>query len=371
MKVRTRQDSADDEWNIDVDDDGRWITTENGHKVHLNEEGDPDKGHPKVIEKMTSGGDKEKKKQEKEEKSGDKEVEGGRTKTVATTVEQANGIGKSILGDIYERHRIENSLASTPRESFSDGSGGEEFAPFKADYGKLSVETANTFNDTIDKFSLEFDTTLQKVRMMDEKETFRANIGSGVFASVWHDYETDGSTLTINPIKCADYGKLAERIKELSEAGYCAKVKPGLEGNYVPTHEFGHTLVDMITPLNKKRNWVGADYKKVERVRKEINSIYTRYISEIAKLEEEKKFWSDKFTNLDTPALERQEAFDQVVNAKKKLKEKKISVYSMANADEFIAESFANEMIGEKSNPYGAEVMKVLREAFGRKQDDR
>lgn len=42
----------------DEDDKGRWITTDNGHKVHLNEEGEPDKGNPKVIEKM-QGQDKE------------------------------------------------------------------------------------------------------------------------------------------------------------------------------------------------------------------------------------------------------------------------------------------------------------------------
>ena len=45
---------------IRMDDDadgeeGRWITTENGHHVYLNEEGDPDKGNPHVIEAMTGG----------------------------------------------------------------------------------------------------------------------------------------------------------------------------------------------------------------------------------------------------------------------------------------------------------------------------
>ena len=34
------------------EDEGRWITTENNHKVHLNEEGEPDKGNPHVIEAM-------------------------------------------------------------------------------------------------------------------------------------------------------------------------------------------------------------------------------------------------------------------------------------------------------------------------------
>jgi len=42
-------------YGVRMDDDGRWITTENGHKVHLNEEGDPDIGNKHVIEKMTGG----------------------------------------------------------------------------------------------------------------------------------------------------------------------------------------------------------------------------------------------------------------------------------------------------------------------------
>lgn len=46
-RLLERADRADDE-------KGSWITTENGHKVHLNEEGQPDKGNPHVIEKMES-----------------------------------------------------------------------------------------------------------------------------------------------------------------------------------------------------------------------------------------------------------------------------------------------------------------------------
>ena len=40
------------------DEEGRWITTENDHKIHLNEEGVPDKGNPHVIQAM-NGGDRE------------------------------------------------------------------------------------------------------------------------------------------------------------------------------------------------------------------------------------------------------------------------------------------------------------------------
>lgn len=37
------------------DDDGQWITTENNHKIHLNEEGVPDKGNPFVVQAMNDG----------------------------------------------------------------------------------------------------------------------------------------------------------------------------------------------------------------------------------------------------------------------------------------------------------------------------
>ena len=37
-------------------DEGSWITTENGHHVHLNSEGEPDKGNPHVISAMKGGG---------------------------------------------------------------------------------------------------------------------------------------------------------------------------------------------------------------------------------------------------------------------------------------------------------------------------
>ena len=40
------------------DDKGHWITTKNHHKVHLNEEGEPDMGNPNVIEAMTSSEEK-------------------------------------------------------------------------------------------------------------------------------------------------------------------------------------------------------------------------------------------------------------------------------------------------------------------------
>lgn len=39
-----------------LDEEGRWVTTENDHKVHINEEGVPDKGNPHVLATMRGEG---------------------------------------------------------------------------------------------------------------------------------------------------------------------------------------------------------------------------------------------------------------------------------------------------------------------------
>ena len=40
---------------LDAKDEGRWVTTENDHRIHLNEEGVPDKGNPHVLRAITNG----------------------------------------------------------------------------------------------------------------------------------------------------------------------------------------------------------------------------------------------------------------------------------------------------------------------------
>ena len=51
---KRRQDRLDAK-----EDEGQWITTENGHHVHLNEEGEPDKGNKHVVAAMSVGEKKE------------------------------------------------------------------------------------------------------------------------------------------------------------------------------------------------------------------------------------------------------------------------------------------------------------------------
>lgn len=68
----------------DADDEGQWITTENGHRVHLSENGIPDLGNRHVIEKMMSGGSTRTVKRQK-------------IQTVAMPTEFKKGPGKKVL----------------------------------------------------------------------------------------------------------------------------------------------------------------------------------------------------------------------------------------------------------------------------------
>lgn len=69
---------------MDAEDEGQWITTENGHRVHLSENGIPDLGNRHVIEKMMSGGNTRTVKRQK-------------IQTVAMPTEFKKGPGKKAL----------------------------------------------------------------------------------------------------------------------------------------------------------------------------------------------------------------------------------------------------------------------------------
>lgn len=52
VRMKARMDANEDK--------GRWVTTENDHKIHFNEGGEPDMGNPHVIAVMKGGGKKTK-----------------------------------------------------------------------------------------------------------------------------------------------------------------------------------------------------------------------------------------------------------------------------------------------------------------------
>jgi hypothetical protein len=280
---------------------------------------------------------------ERKEKQADKEEK-----------QDANQSANNILGNAYENHRINNELRSVPLEEMQDS----PFSSVSASYDHISDETASKINDTLGKLTSEYDTPLCKISTMDASQA----LGNTAFATTRHNYSVDTAEIILNPMKMNDYEKMTERIMELVEKGYCPQIPPESAGEYIITHEFGHTILNMRDTLSDSQNWVGADFETIRIARSEINEIYEEYISAIGQLESEKK--SLEFEVIMGTADE--QTVEKAKEAAQALSEAKISNYSLTNVDEFLAESFANEKLGYNSNPYSERVVAVLDKYFGR-----
>lgn len=268
-----------------------------------------------------------------------------------STVAEINRGGTNMLAEAYERHRIKNGLTSVPFDRLGD----TQSVVF-ADYGKMSIESATAFNDTLQSLISEYDTPIQRVRTMTREEFAQL---PHAFASVTHDYTVDSAELIINPTKCKDFSKLTDRIKEISENGWCVKIPDEHAERYVATHEFAHTLMNLEQPLRDKTNWLNADYGKIKAARKEIKAVHKEYMLEVERLTKIKD--EAELLALTEITDEHWKAAEDAVDA---LDAVKISDYSLENADEFMAEAFTNEKIGIASNKYSKQVLDILDKYF-------
>ena len=259
-----------------------------------------------------------------------------------------NDYGSKMLASMYDRHTKENNLrrvGSSQANTLSFTVG--------ADYKNVSEGTARAFNRTIADLAKTYDTPLQKIRTMDAKE---AALSNDTFAKVFHVYANDSAEMVINPVKCKDIGKMTDRIYELSQKGYTVQIDKKDAEKYVPTHEFAHTLLNAQQPI---KSFVGVDVGKYKSAQREIRKLWEEYSSEVGKLDATfKKAEMDFILGIGTreSALEAKSALDSV----------KISKYSLANADEFMAEAFTESIIGTKQSKYSNMVMAVLDKYFKR-----
>jgi hypothetical protein len=184
-----------------------------------------------------------------------------------------------------------------------------------------------------------------------------AVMSQNTFARVSHNYSVDSAEMLINPVKCKDVSALAERITELQERGYCVRIQAGREAEYIVTHEFGHSILDMGGSLSQ--NWVGANFSAVRSARTEIESIYAEYIADVSRAE-------SAFKKAEFDFIMGSGTSEKALALKEELGSIKLSTYSLSNADEFLAESFTNQKIGVSSNPYAERAVSVLDKYFGR-----
>lgn len=274
-------------------------------------------------------------------------------------LETINQKATDALLEAMDARREYFGMTTLPSSEFRNTKLGAEFS---ANYTGISIESATAFNDTITKLSKDYYTGFASIKVGDPKEFF----GTSIFASTTHQNIVGKKTLTLNPIKTNDFNKMVERIEDLSKTGYAVKLSDGKAGEYIATHEFAHSLIDMKGSL---KNYVGLDEKLMKRIRKEVEKVFDEYLAEIAELEiviaDKKK--NPAFTDLSISAEEQMKAFKELQDAQNDLKKVKISKYSMENSDEFLAEAFTQAKIGEDRSPYTDKLMKIIDKYFKRK----
>jgi hypothetical protein len=262
-----------------------------------------------------------------------------------------NQDGTDSLLDAYERRREYYGLNLVPADQLR----GNSLNNVKVDYTGVSVETAEAFNTTISGLSEEYLSGITRVRVADPKEVF----GASFFAQTQHNDTIGQNVLVINPYKCSDAEKMIERIRELSDRGYCVKIPEGMEAQYVATHEFAHGLLDM---QETRKSLIGMDWKSTNKARREIKVMYQEYMDEIRSIEAEitELRKQPALTDFSASAEEQMEAFRKIKEAQDRLSSVRISEYSMENADEFMAEAFTQHRIGVGQSEYSDRVMEVL-----------
>ena len=277
-----------------------------------------------------------------------------KAKANAKTEKQDTNL-QGALADVYERRRLSQNLHMTPYKDLPSG----DMNPIQVSLQNLNAKAREQFENVISKLSKKYDTSLMRIRTMSPQET----LGNTAFATTWHTYSFGSAEMIINPVKFRDYDKMVERIKELRTSGYAPKIREGAEGEYVATHEFAHTLINMQEPLSKSKNWVNLDLPKIRSARKEITKLFDEYKNEVSILEKDfKKAELDVIMGTSSDA-------QAALKAKEKLESVRISRYSLTDVDEFMADGFAQANLADKTSPYAKKIMDILDKYYAVKND--
>ena len=267
------------------------------------------------------------------------------------TIADISQAGTEQLMDMYEYRRKKFGLNLVPAEELAKSS----LNPVTANYEGVSLETAEAFNEVITELGSEYLSALTHIEVGAAKDFF----GKGVFATTQHNTGTADKHLVLNPVNVKDYEKMTERIRTLSQRGWCAKVAPENAGRYVATHEFAHTLLDMETSL---KNFVGFDGKETRKVRKQVIALYDEYKKTVISAQSRFKdaefhFIMEMTDEAQQVAMARQKEFEAI----------KISDYSLQSADEFFAEAFTHARLVGTDNVYVDRVMGIIDEHYRRR----
>ena len=268
--------------------------------------------------------------------------------------ERSEEKAKDLLYESYENNRIKGDLSLTPADELKTI---DNYKGIGADYNpkRIAPEVADAFNESIEDINKKYVTTVTSIKPMSSMDAVNFH---NVYSRSYHNYSgTNNSEIEYNPLKVGNAEKLKAKISELKQSGYIPDIDDNNLLKYVPTHELGHTILDIESPLGK--NFVNADYGNVKAARKEIKSLFNEYTDNHARLESQVKEKLNDFLNLDDQGLKELETLETAYNASS------ISKYSLVNADEFIAEAYADATLSKNPNEWSLKVTTILNKYFG------
>ena len=239
--------------------------------------------------------------------------------------------------------------------------------PFGFDTVKLAnvkPEVAEKIVETVDNLQSRFYSPLTSIETLGKEESILAG---SEFAITIHQLEHGTAQLRINPVKVNDKG--IERLKELGENGYHVKIESGKEVEYLITHEFAHSILNIGEKLpSKSRNFVERDFSDIKKARKELEPLFNSYMDDLKKAEKE---YDDIRKPIESKMLfgtgeVTDEERKMIADAREKVDNIKISKYSLVNYEEFMAEAFTDAVMGTEPKEYSVKVYEVINKYFGK-----
>jgi hypothetical protein len=290
------------------------------------------------------------KEEKRKQDEGEKKTEQPKLAPQKEEKQKANPVERiqKVLSEAHDYHITKNNLRAV-------SSAERGIDSFEVRLTKMDEAFKDSLVEQIESLTSRYDTPLERIVPMDKLEYTLSK--ENTFATTTHNYEVDTSMIRYNPVKIAD----VERVKELIRNGYAVQIPEEMADKYIITHEFAHTLINTGEKLNKNRNWVEADYKQIEFIRKETTTLYDEYIKEVGELDKARKAAEFEAMMSDDPKL-----WKKAAELSKEFKSKQISGYSMTNPDDFMAECFVSSELGGAQNDYVDRMMKIINKHFKR-----
>ena len=282
--------------------------------------------------------------------------------TPTVNADEINAIGRKTVWGDWDTYRIKYFGNAVP---ISEVDLDNPFIAYDTfDIRALKdLDTQKKIVGTVKDLGSRYYSPLTTVKTMSKEEC----LGNSVFASTWHNWGTGMAEIDINPMKLNEKG--ISRISELSDIGYSVKIPKGKEIEYVITHEYGHSILNIGEALpSKSKNFVQADFSDIKKARKELEVVYGKYVADVNKLQSEYDAVSKKldskfiFEGIAPTDDERK----LLKKAKENLDSVKISKYSLTSIDEFTAEAFADVEVGENPSKYSKEAHSIIVNYFGK-----